>query len=280
MVSYHVLLTTMVVNTIPELMKFGFTEYEARAYTGLLKSHPATAYEIAKTAGLPTSKIYEVLSRLSEKGVVIEIKINSKKRYSPLEPAEFIEIYRSRMKKALSGLKKQLSLVSQESHISYIWNISDYTDFIERARRMISSSKKKLLISTWKEEVGYLEDLLAEKEKNKIHIAIVHFGKPQISIGQVFPHPIEDTIYAEKGGRGFVLISDEQEAIMGTVGEDNSVEGAWSKNKGFVTLAEDYVKHDIYIMKIVKRFDQTLIERFGKNYVKLRDIFNDEEVHE
>jgi sugar-specific transcriptional regulator TrmB len=269
----------MVVNIITELMKFGFSEYEARAYIGLLKSYPATAYEVAKTSGLPTSKIYEVLSRLSEKGIVIEMKTNSKKRYSPLDPAEFVEIYRGRMKKALTALKKQLTLTGQESHISYIWNISDYTDFIERARRMISGAKIKLLISTWKEEVGCLVDLLEKKEKNNINIAIVHFGKPEISIGQVFPHPIEDTIYAEKGGRGFVLISDEREAIMGTVGEDNSIEGAWSKNKGFVTLADDYIKHDIYIMKIVKRFNQTLIERFGKNYEKLRDIFNDEEVH-
>ena len=64
---------------------------------------------------------------------------------------------------------------------------------------------------------------------------------------------------------------------MATVFEENRVEGAWSVNKGFVTLAEDYVKHDIYIMKIVRRFDRQLIERFGENYGKLRDIFNDQE---
>ncbi|MBW2364395.1 MAG: hypothetical protein JRF25_04815 [Deltaproteobacteria bacterium] len=95
--------------------------------------------------------------------------------------------------------------------------------------------------------------------------------------GQIFKHPIEDTIYNEKGGRGFVIIADSKEALMATVFEENRVEGAWSVNKGFVTLAEDYVKHDIYIMKIVRRFDRQLIERFGENYVKLRDIFNDEE---
>jgi hypothetical protein len=46
----------------------------------------------------------------------------------------------------------------------------------------------------------------------------------------------------------------------------------------FVTLAEDYVKHDIYMMKIVQRFDRQLIDRFGRKYHKLRDIFNDDEV--
>jgi hypothetical protein len=44
-----------------------------------------------------------------------------------------------------------------------------------------------------------------------------------------------------------------------------------------VTLAEDYVKHDIYIMKIVERFDPELQRRFGPGYEKLRDVWNDEE---
>ena len=74
-----------------------------------------------------------------------------------------------------------------------------------------------------------------------------------------------------------VIISDSKEALMATVFEENRIEGAWSVNKGFVTLAEDYVKHDIYIMKIVQRFDSQLIDRFGENYVKLRDIFQNEE---
>lgn len=55
------------------------------------------------------------------------------------------------------------------------------------------------------------------------------------------------------------------------------MEGAWSTNRGFVTLAEDYIKHDVYIMKIVNRFNGLLVERFGENYVLLRDVFTDGE---
>ena len=58
-------------------------------------------------------------------------------------------------------------------------------------------------------------------------------------------------------------------------GEDS--EGAWSRNHAFVTLAEDYVKHDIYIMKIVERLDPELQRLFGPRYEKLRDVWNDEE---
>ena len=111
-----------------------------------------------------------------------------------------------------------------------------------------------------------------------MRIALVLFGKSPLSIGATFYHPIEDTIYQEKGGRGITLVVDSQEALMGTIYDHLKVEGAWSMSKGFVILAEDYVKHDIYIMKIVRRFERTLTAKFGKNYRLLRDIFSDREV--
>ncbi len=273
-----IILTTMVVNIITRLLEIGFSEYEARAYLSLLRHQPATAYEVAKKAGLPTSKIYEVLSRLSEKAVVMEIVENDKKRYIPIEPDEFVKKYHGKMEQTLSVLNTELPLLKQESHVSYIWNVTDYGEFINKARQLISLTKTELLISTWNQELQQLSELLKKKEQQKVKIAIVHFGQAEQKIGLIFRHPIANTIYAEKGGRGFVLISDSREVLMGTVQKDGKVEGAWSKNRGFVTLAEDYVKHDVYIMKIVERFDQLLISRFGINYVKLRDVFSDEEV--
>lgn len=271
------ILTTMVVNTIQKLMEIGFSKYEARTYISLLEDHPVTAYETARVSGIPTSKIYEVLAKLLEKDVVMEIVENSKKRYIPREPGEFMDQYKSRMNTTLSLLKTELTHIKKETNVSYIWNVSDYSHLIEQGKRIIKNTKSFILLSTWKEEADHFKDILTAKEKEGIRIAVVHFGKPVISVGQVFPHPIKDTIYAEKGGRGFVLVSDSKEALMGTVFTNNTIEGAWSRNRGFVTLAEDYVKHDIYIMKIVKRFDRILLKRFGEKYAKLRDIFSDEE---
>jgi sugar-specific transcriptional regulator TrmB len=268
----------MVVNTIAQLSELGFSEYEARSYLSLLKHQPATAYEVAKRAGLPTSKIYEVLSRLVEKSVVMEIMEKEKKRYIPIEPDEFVKKFRGKMEQTLSALKKELPLIKQESHVSYIWNMTEYGEFINKARQLIATTEVELLISTWKQELEQLSDLLKKKELQNIKIAVVHFGKVEQKIGMIFPHPIENTIYAEKGGRGFVLISDGREALMATVRKEGKVEGAFSKNRGFVTLAEDYVKHDIYIMKIVERFNRQLIQRFGTNYKTLRDVFHNEEV--
>ena len=270
----------MVGNMIKKLIEIGFSEYEAKAYTALVRANPATAYEIARLSGIPTSKIYGVISRLYNKGIVMLAGDEKKKRYVPLEPSEFIESTRKKMSATLDDLQMDLSNIGKGNDISYIWDIHDYEYLMEKALRMVEGAEKSLLVSGWDEELSALEEHLVSRKKNNIKVAIVHFGEGSIDVGMVYRHPIEDTIYDEKGGRGLVVIADMKEALMGTIYPDFKVEGAWSVNQGFVTLAEDYVKHDIYIMKIVSRFDDLLISRFGEKYRKLRDIYNDEEREE
>jgi len=139
---------------------------------------------------------------------------------------------------------------------------------------MISRCRSSLLLSLWAEEFSILAPLIREKEKEGVKTAVVHFGPAAETGTLIFEHPIQDTLYQEKGGRGFTLICDANEALSATLSED-SCEGAWSRGRGFVTLAEDYIKHDIYIMKIVKQFDRELVERYGEGYTLLRDIFSD-----
>ena len=270
----------MVVNKkiTDSLIQLGFSKYEAKTYCSLLVQNPATAYEVAKESFIPTSKIYEVLSKLLEKEVIIEIVDNNKKKYIPVDPKDFIERHKISINVITDYLASSLTSLKKEEDISYIINIKDYNYLIDKAIKIISNAKISLLISIWKEEMKCLEKHLLDFNKYNKKLSIVHFGKPEVDIGQVFHHPIEDTLYSEKGGRGLVIVSDSDEALMGTIYQDNKVNGAFSRNKGFVMMAEDYLKHDVYIMKIVKRFNNELIDKFGDNYKLLRNVFKDEEV--
>lgn len=264
---------------IAKMTGIGFSEYEAKAYLSLLTRQPATAYEIAKASGVPTSKVYEVLGKLIDKGTVSIIDEGRTRHYVPLEPGEFLERHLSATESLVASLKSDLAALKDGEDVSYIWNITEYGYLIDKGRRMIGGASGTLLVSLWRQELELWEDDLRQAQQRGVKTAIVHFGVPETGLSHVYPHPIEDTIYEEKGGRGVVLIADAAEVLTGTVLDDERVEGAWSTNRGYVTLAEDYVKHDIYIMKIVRRFDKMLGERFGPRYAKLRDIFTDEEVN-
>jgi sugar-specific transcriptional regulator TrmB len=263
---------------IRKLTALGLSEYEAKVYLSLLRTHPATAYEIGKSSGVPTSKVYEVIKKLFQKEVLTEMAEGRTKRYVPLEPGEFLGRYRSSMEAVMDSLRGDLEAARGESELSPIWNIGEYDFLIEKAVRMIDGAGKTVLLSLWGEEIVLLEESINGALKRGVRVAMVHFGRPEPRSWPVYHHPIEHTLYKEKGGRGIVVVADSEEVLMATVMKGERVAGAWSTNQGFVTLAEDYIKHDIYIMKIVKRFDKALREKFGDRYVKLRDIFSDEEV--
>ena len=269
-------------SVISKLSELGFSGYEAKAYIALTKDHPSTAYEIAKSSGVPTSKIYEVLAKLLEKRIIYPLnEDNAKtKRYIPMNPEEVLNQYLGTMKGLVDSLKRDFLKLGRDQEFGYIWNISDYDHLINKASRMIDAAYSIILISLWPEELEKLEGGLRRAEERGVKIALVHFGFPKKWVGQVYHHPIEDTLYAEQGGRGFVLVVDSHQVLMGNISHEGSTEGAWSRNKGFATLAEDYVKHDVYITKIIKRFEKDLIRRFGEKYAMLRDVFRDKEMSE
>ncbi len=55
--------------TVDRLVRLGLTTYEARAYVTLVRRDSFTAAQIARTAGLPRQRIYDVLASLVEKGL-------------------------------------------------------------------------------------------------------------------------------------------------------------------------------------------------------------------
>jgi HTH-type transcriptional regulator, sugar sensing transcriptional regulator len=260
-----------------KLISLGFSEYEAKAYLALVRKSPATAYEIAKRSAIPTSKIYEVLTKLLDREAVLKIERSRKQKYLPLSPDELIARYRSRIDNTLSGLQSGLHQIQGDQNLSYIWNILDYDTLMEKAQYLIKNANRQLLLSLWQEEMGHLDEEIRSAIRRKVNVATVHFGRYKSTLGQMFPHSIEDTLYAEKGGRVLVIVADSQEVLFGKIAAGNTVEGANSRNAGFVDMAEDYIKHDIYIMKIVQRFDPMLAKTFGKKYHKLRDVFSNEE---
>jgi sugar-specific transcriptional regulator TrmB len=264
---------------VGNLMYTGLSEYEARVYVAFLKKSPATAYEAAREAGVPTSKVYETVARLEQKGVLTPFGDEEarSRRYVPQSAEEYMHTSRQIMDRTLEVLGREFQEIRTQTPVSFIWNISEYDALMDRVRRMVLKSERTLLISLWREEADRIGGLIGEASARGVRTACVHYGQPGIDAGQVFMHPIGKTLYDEKGGRSIVVVSDSGEAVIGTVKEDGSAEGAYSSGRGFVDLAEDYVKHDIYMMKVISRFDPHLKERFGPRYEMLRDVFSDRE---
>lgn len=267
----------MVVNNEIEqlLVDLGLTEYEARAYLSLMGCQPATPYELAKHSAIPSSKIYETVNRLQEKGLAQPVSSEGGRgqRYMALNPEDFIYLKRRDVARKTARLAPLLSGMSNRADANFVWQLSGGEPVFDKARQLIQQTAEYLLLSLWPQELAELEDDLRQAEERGISLALVHFGLPGVRIGATFHHPAEETLHQEKGGRGLTLVADGLAAATATFSADGRVEGAWSRNRAFVILAEDYVRHDVYITKLTATMDPEIKGRFGENYQKLRDVF-------
>ncbi|MBI3767739.1 MAG: TrmB family transcriptional regulator [Deltaproteobacteria bacterium] len=260
---------------LQRLREIGFGENEAKLYLALVKRHPASGYELARASGVPSSKVYEVLARLREKELVFVTDGGRATRYIPADSDEFVERYTRRMTRALDGLKQDLHALGDDDQVGYVWNVHARAELLERAIHLLARAERTVLLSAWDEELGALAGPIAAAHRRGVRIAVIDYGALAIEADAVYPHPIKDTIAAEKGGRGLTLCVDSRVALLGLVADGGNASGAWSSNHGFVAAVEDYLKHDIYVQKIVGRFHDLLVRTYGPNFARWRDVFAD-----
>jgi sugar-specific transcriptional regulator TrmB len=207
----------MMKNIVSKLAHLGLSEYDARAYITLLRENPLTAYEIAKNSHIPSSKVYEVIKRLELKNIVQAVHGQRSRMYIPISTDEFIQNFRMVTEDNLHALKDELKNLKTGFDASYTWHMKDYESLLLKARRMLDTSLQTILLSIWPAEVGIISESLRNADSRGVQIAVVHYGPTNMKLGQVYRHPVEDTIFARSSSRGFNLVVDSKEVLIGRI---------------------------------------------------------------
>ncbi|MFA5746322.1 MAG: helix-turn-helix domain-containing protein [archaeon] len=92
------------------LLDFGLTEYEARTLTTLFNFVEADAPHISRNAEIPKTRIYDVLDKLKEKGLVLEV-YGRPKKYKVIDPTEIFKYLLDAKQNQLSVLDKHVKEV-------------------------------------------------------------------------------------------------------------------------------------------------------------------------
>lgn len=98
-----------------KLKQIGLTEGESKAYLSLLKLGSSTVGPIVKNSGVSYSKIYEVLSRLLEKGIISYTIKEKTKYFQAVEPTRLID-YLNKQEKKIKTNKQLLKEIIPHLH--------------------------------------------------------------------------------------------------------------------------------------------------------------------
>jgi sugar-specific transcriptional regulator TrmB len=249
--------------TISLMQNIGFTQYESQVYLALLQQSNISGYELAKISGVPASKIYQILNKLTDKEMILAIDSEPKK-YAPLPPEEILSRFKNDYLGTIDNLTDKLGhlYANDEASESYIWNLSGRLEIIRKIVEFIDQAKRNIFLSIWDEEVDELQEALIQTASRDVEITIVHFGKKLLGIGDEYSHGNEHKIRIQRGGRRIALIVDDNKVVLGHFQKNGSSTAAWTANKGLVLLAKDYIIHDIYSIRIVQKYGQDAIDLF------------------
>ncbi len=132
---------------VDELTKLGLTMYEAKAYLALIRRGSSTAAEVARIAGVPRQRIYDVLASLVERGLA-STRPGKVVKYVASAPDAAIERLVSDHRQALARLERGANEMIGELAPAFKagQGVTDPLDYIEvlRDRRAINERFSEL----------------------------------------------------------------------------------------------------------------------------------------
>lgn len=248
-----------IMNEIPEellgkLIKLGFTNYEARTYLGLLRSNPATGYEVSQQTDVPRSVIYSILRKLESMGVVVSIH-DKPRRYIPLSPKQLLSLLESDFSKRISSLKEDLINFNNKPESEGFWNIRGYESLMELCSSLINETTESIYLSGWKREIEQLKPELLIAKKRGIEIIIFSFTEVDGDFGETFAYGISDAKLAKFWDPKLILVTDSKNLVMGSANMDDDQQAIWSQNRAVITIAINYLILDITLFGQRKHID-------------------------
>lgn len=195
--------------TVDRLVRLGLTTYEARAYVTLVRRDSFTAAQIARTAGLPRQRIYDVLASLVEKGLA-SARPGSIVKYAALAPDLAVERLVASRRSAMSALERDATDVigrlapefqagrAQSDPLEYIEVLRDRGAINERFAELQAAVKREILVFTRPPYATAPDENVEGIEVARTHIA-----------RSIYEHSVLDDPKAAAGIRQFIEAGEE-----------------------------------------------------------------------
>jgi len=246
---------------IEAIENLGLSSYEAKAYFALLSESPLTGYKLSKNSGVPRSRIYETVEKLTTKGLVLTLE-GETTLLKPVSLESFLMKKEKESKQNINFLKEILPQIKKPVEAPGIWNISGRDQIFENINHLISKSKSHIYLVGYNSDILLLEGTLSKAEKREVSVFGVYSGEKIPSLETLDPHqglPCSSC-------RDIALSIDSEKAIVGYTFPSDGARIAVTINPGIIHVAEDYIKHEIFLSRMFKTLDKVPSEKLNKLY--------------
>jgi sugar-specific transcriptional regulator TrmB len=196
------------------LQRVGLNKYEAEAYAALLQHGPLTGYELGKRSAVPLSRSYEILERLTARGLAL-VQPGDPPRYAAEAPEQFLGRTRAATAATLDALEHALAELEPPALPEGFWVVRGQEPILAQAQTYIAQARRTLALSAALAHSAALEQALTQARERGCRIS------------QPLDEQAGDAATA-------LLLVDEREAMVGTLAPAERAQAVASANPGFV----------------------------------------------
>ena len=229
---------------IKNLEYFGLSTNAARAYCSLLKSNPATGYEISSQANIPRSAVYNVLNKLESMGMISGMG-DKPKRYIPLSPSSLIEHLENSHQDSIEDLKHRLEHMKLDEEAFDFWHIHGYKNLILKLKEAIKAAQEKLFISAWKREIDALNIELDDAEERGLEMTVFSFCTLNKEYGKTISYGLDESKLREIWSPKMIMVADQDTTIMGSARDQDNSRAILTQNEAITEIATNHIILDI-----------------------------------
>ena len=230
---------------VQRLQTLGFSQYEARAYCALLQKAPANGHEVAKTAGIPTSKVYETLERLLHKGAVL-VQRSEPTLWAPVPYRDLLAGLRERMESTFTAVEQGLAQLGHEQDTKLTWSLSGHGHVVDSLRRAIDRAQERLAAAIPTSDLAELAGPLRAAAQRGVAIDLVvgegaPIDLPDDARVRVRRRPAGQPDSEADADRLAVVVGDGEETVLADLGRDRP-EGMWTHHPAVALLAAEHLR--------------------------------------
>jgi sugar-specific transcriptional regulator TrmB len=260
---------------VEQLAELGFSQYEARAYVGLLGAEAMTGYALANRTGIPQPKVYETLRRLETKEAVVRVG-DDPARFVAVPAEQLLSTVDAQFRTRMAGTKQSLDEIGQRSapqRAHVLPSLSDWDSIAARAADMLRQAGRHVYLSTHADQLARFDQDIADAQARGVQFDLLCFGSSPVTVerGRKLQHAsTEGMVYRHHQARHLAIVVDSTDALWALAPNGNDWDAAVAADPLFTALVKGFVRHDLDVQQIYADFPEELRARYGAGLQDLR----------
>lgn len=210
--------------------------------------------------------IYEVLGKLTERGAILTVPSDPIK-YAPLSVKDMVGRLRRDMDETLQYVENTLGSLKGPSELNVVSHIRGRESVLNEIIHLIDQTEKENWISVWEPQLPLIKPHVRAAIERGVRVFSVLFGGEGQSLGRTFHHNYmpPSVVSGRLGGCLTTIVRDQHEVIIANFMEAVAPWAVKTTDPALVLIATEYIRHDIMIEEITRKFGADKLDALWRN---------------